>query len=65
MTSANKKGRDGKTSSQPADTKATKTLRPAGEAQVSYKPSPTRPPQGKTIHRRRPLPMVPDKVDEK
>lgn len=34
------------------------TLRPSGEVQVRYDQSPIRPPEGKRIHPRRPLPLV-------
>jgi hypothetical protein len=33
-------------------------LRPSGEVQVRYDQSPIRPPEGKHIHPRRPLPLV-------
>lgn len=35
-------------------------LEPAGEVEVVYRDVPSVPPEGKKIHRRRPLPLTPD-----
>jgi hypothetical protein len=39
-------------------------LKPAGEVEVEQKPCADPPPPGKTIHRRRPIPLVPEKREE-
>ncbi|MBV9121888.1 MAG: hypothetical protein JO112_00845 [Planctomycetes bacterium] len=40
------------------------TLPPAGEVAVNYESNAVPAPPGKTIHRRRPLPPIPDKKME-
>jgi len=37
------------------------TLKSLGQAKVTYAPQPPRAPEGKQIHARRPLPVVPEK----
>jgi hypothetical protein len=68
MTAAGKNTPDDEASVASTDAKAKcepKTLRSAGEVEVRYKQSPPPPAAGKQIHRRRPLPMVPEGPDKK
>lgn len=52
-------------SPKPADQKKDVPLQPAGETEVRYDETATRPPEGKQIHRRRPLPPIPEKGAER
>jgi len=51
---------------EPDDTGTTEDvpLEPSGEVQIDYLPEPPEAPEGKRIHRRRPLPLVPEGDDE-
>jgi hypothetical protein len=48
----------------PSDHRKNASLKPAGEAVVSYEDAARRPPAGKQIHRRRPLPPIPEAAED-
>jgi len=58
---SDQKRKSGKKAESGASTRARKTLlEPAGEIEVVYQEVPPTPPEGKKIHKRRPLPRTPE-----
>jgi hypothetical protein len=60
------KDRDGNKPQKPelASPQSEAPLKPAGEAVVKHEEAAAKPPEGKHIHRRRPLPLIPEKGAE-
>ena len=58
---SSKNPKDDEPTPKPTDQTGAVPLQPAGEVIVSHEETAAKPPPGKQIHRRRPLPPVPEK----